>query len=542
VSGFRGLAGTGKTTTLHELRRAVDAAGLSPVFCAPTASAADVLPRKDGFAEAATLAKVLQSETLPRRAVLVLDEAGFVGTKDMAKLFDLARRADARVVLVGDTGQHAPVAQGDALRIIEEHSGYRFGQLTQIRRQRSEEFKETVSLAAKQQTGEAFSRLQKAGEVVEVADNAELYQKAAAAYLSATAEGKDTLLVSPTWAEIEAVTSEVRSALKEQGTLAAKEETIKVFDPLSWTDAQKQLTNHYEPGVQLRFVKNTVHFKAGETAQVVRHVGNQLRVQRSDGRELNFTPSRSPSSFEVGEARELAIAAGDVLLLRANAPGFVNGERVTVKKIEGQKISLADGRELPPGYRTFTHGYAVTSHAAQGKTVDQVFVVASSRSFAAVSQEQFYVSISRARERAQVFTDDAELLGHRVEDSHTRKAAVELQGLREALAKNGYKAREARDTAPKPEEARAYREVRELRPQRFSPIERVIGWMQDFRQKIGQRLALEQKEQEKIASRERVAAFQKRIAPVQAQMRRAQQHGQHQGRGHEHGHGYGIGM
>jgi ATP-dependent exoDNAse (exonuclease V) alpha subunit len=166
---------------LHELRRAVEAQGLSPVFCAPTAAATVVL-RKDGFYVASTVAKLLQSETLPRRAVLVLDEAGFVGTKDMAKLFDLARRADARVVLVGDTGQPAPVAQGDALRIIEEHSGYRFGQLTQIRRQRNEEFKETVALAAKQQTGAAFERLQKAGEIVEVADKAKLYQKAAEAF------------------------------------------------------------------------------------------------------------------------------------------------------------------------------------------------------------------------------------------------------------------------------------------------------------------------------------------------------------------------
>jgi hypothetical protein len=480
--------------------------------------------RKDGFKEAATLAKVLQSETLPRRAVLVLDEAGVVGTKDMAKLFDLARKADARVVLVGDTGQHAPVAQGDALRIIEEHSGYRFGQLTQIRRQRSEEFKETVSLAAKQKTGEAFARLQKAGEVVEINDSAKLYQKAAAAYLSATAEGKAALLVSPTWAEIEAVTHEVRDALREQGTLAAREETIKVFDPLSWTDAQKQLTAHYEPGVQLRFVKNTTHYKAGETAEVVGHRGQHLLVRGSDGHKRSFLPSRAPSLFEVGEARELSLAAGDVLLLRANAPGFVNGERVTVKKIEGQKISLVDGRELPRDYRTFTHGYAVTSHAAQGKTVDQVFVVASSRSFAAVSQEQFYVSISRARERAQVFTDDAELLGRRVEDSHTRKAAIELDGLREELAKNGYQPTERKSErqriAPTLDEGRAYREVLELRAERLSPMERVIQWVEDFRQQIEQRLGITQKETQQVAQRqavsERMAIKQRPDTPRQS--------------------------
>src|SRR6266508_4622344 len=86
----------------------------------------------------------------------------------------------------------------------------------------------------------------------------------------------------------------------------------------------------------------------------------------------------------------------------------------------------------------FTHGYAVTSHSSQGKTVDEVLLVASSRSFAAVNREQFYVSISRGRERCHVFTDDADLLARRVTDSHERKAAVELQALRDELAKLGF--------------------------------------------------------------------------------------------------------
>jgi hypothetical protein len=531
VSGFRGLAGTGKTTTLQELRRAVEDVGLSPVFCAPTAAATEVL-RKDGFAEASTLARVLHSDALPERAVLVLDEAGFVGTKDMGQLFDLARRAEARVVLVGDTGQHAPVAQGDALRIIEEHSGYRYGTLTKIWRQRSEDFKETVSLAAKQETGEAFHRLQKAGDVIEVEESDKLYQKAAEAYLQATAEGKQALLVSPTWAEIEAVTDEVRAQLREEKKIAAEEETVDVFDPLGWTDAQKQLTDHYEPGLRLRFVKATKFFDAGETAEVVGHKGQQLLLRHVEGNKLgsgtvSFSPSRSPSSFEVGEARELAVAAGDVLLLRANAPGFVNGERVTVKAVQGQKISLTDGRELSEDYRTFTHGYAVTSHAAQGKTVDEVMVVASSRSFAAVSQESFYVGISRARERARIYTDDEDLLGRRVEDSHTRKAAIELDGLREVLAANGYTRPEREERAEKREirqakaermAERVVRQMRELRELRLAATEYVIEWAQNFRQWLGHRQEVKQE----LVQRERQTRTVReeiKISPRQSQSR-----------------------
>jgi hypothetical protein len=89
-------------------------------------------------------------------------------------------------------------------------------------------------------------------------------------------------------------------------------------------------------------------------------------------------------------------------------------------------VVLADGRVIPAAYRTFTHGYAVTSHAAQGKTVDEVLVVASSRSLPAINQQQFYVSISRGRDACRVFTDDAEMLRSHVTRSSARLAAVEV--------------------------------------------------------------------------------------------------------------------
>jgi ATP-dependent exoDNAse (exonuclease V) alpha subunit len=134
------------------------------------------------------------------------------------------------------------------------------------------------------------------------------------------------------------------------------------------------------------------------------------------------------ASFDVGEKRKLKVAAGDKLLLQANwQKKFVNGELVEVEAIQGDSVVLADGRVIPAGYRSFTHGYAVTSHAAQGKTVDEVVIVASSRSLPAINQEQFYVSISRGRERCQVFTDDAELLRSHITHSSARLAAIEAR-------------------------------------------------------------------------------------------------------------------
>ena len=248
------------------------------------------------------------------------------------------------------------------------------------------------------------------------------------------AENKSALLVAPTWNEIEAVTEKIRTALKTSGRLAGEEKEFQVFDSLSWTEAQKRDARQYRPGMAIHFHRTTHGFDKNETVAVVAVENDSLKVQHTDGSE-NIFPLGAGIACDVGEKRKLKIAAGDKLLLQANTAGkrFINGELVEVRAIQGDSVVLADGRVIPADYRTFTHGYAVTSHAAQGKTVDEVLLVASSRSLPAINQEQFYVSISRGRERCQVFTDDSELLRLHVTHSSARLAAVEAMPQRDFL-------------------------------------------------------------------------------------------------------------
>ncbi|HTV75620.1 MAG TPA: hypothetical protein VMD57_01380, partial [Candidatus Baltobacteraceae bacterium] len=247
----------------------------------------------------------------------------------------------------------------------------------------------------------------------------------------ALTENQSALLVAPTWAEIEAVTDKIRAGLKSSSRLASNEKEFQVFDSLSWTEAQKRDVRRYRPGMAIRFHQGKADFEKDETVSVIAAENDTLKVQRADGTESHFPLGGGTACFDVGERRKLNVAAGDKLLLQANwRKRFVNGELVIVKAIQGDSILLADGRVIPSDYRTFTHGYAVTSHAAQGKTVDEVLVVASSRSLPAVHQEQFYVSISRGRERCQIFTNDSELLRSHVTRSSARLAAVEAMPAR----------------------------------------------------------------------------------------------------------------
>ena len=434
ITGLRGLAGSGKTTALRELVAACKEAKIEPLFCAPTVAATEVL-RKEGF-EAKTLQSLLLSKpVLTERQFIILDEAGAVGMDDMKRLFDCAR--DARIILSGDTGQHASVARGDALRILERHSNFKSGQLTAIRRQRKAAYRKAVELAAQKRTVEAFAQLERMGAVTEVLADGhhDLHDSAAKSYLKALAENKSALLVAPTWNEIEAVTEKVRAALKTSGRLAGEEKEFLVFDSLSWTEAQKRDARQYRPGMAIHFHRTTHGFDKNETVAVVAVEHDSLKVQRSDGTEAFFPLGQGSALCDVGEKRKLKIAAGDKLLLQANTAGkrFINGELVQVRAIQGDSVLLADGRVIPADYRTFTHGYAVTSHAAQGKTVDEVLLVASSRSLPAINQEQFYVSISRGRERCQIFTDDSDLLRSHVTHSSARLAAVEARPQRDFL-------------------------------------------------------------------------------------------------------------
>jgi len=98
-----------------------------------------------------------------------------------------------------------------------------------------------------------------------------------------------------------------------------------------------------------------------------------------------------------------------------------NGELVRVRDVDGGRIHLEDGRSLPANYHEFDHGYAVTAHRSQGKTVDAVILSAD-----AMKQELFYVGASRGRQEIVVVTSDRERLRELLGISTARPSATEL--------------------------------------------------------------------------------------------------------------------
>jgi conjugative relaxase-like TrwC/TraI family protein len=426
---LRGAAGSGKSEVLHGIHRALLEAGQTVLVLAPTCAACDALNRP-GMPRATTTQGFLASpegQGRVRGGVMLVDEAGLLSLNDMHTLLGVAQREGARVVLCGDTRQHAGIEAGDALRLLEERSALQPIELNGIRRQSRGVYREAIEAFSAGHGNEALERLESIGALHETPPE-DRYGKLVDRYVDSLAAEKSALIVSPTWQEIETVTEEVRRGLQAAGRLGQKETMVGVHEPQNWTRAQKCDWKSYSGELVLNFHRSTAVVQRGTSLTVDRVDGDGVIGLDATGLEVRIT-RKQVACFEVARVREIPVAEGETLLIRGNRreAGVVNGSVVTVRALrENGAIELTDGRVLPPDFRSFTHGYCVTSHTAQGRTVDHVYVAMGANSMMATNRNQFYVSTSRGRERVEIFTHDVEELRAMVRRSGDRKGALEF--------------------------------------------------------------------------------------------------------------------
>jgi hypothetical protein len=129
------------------------------------------------------------------------------------------------------------------------------------------------------------------------------------------------------------------------------------------------------------------------------------------------------------------VAVGDTLRITKNfrvaTSRFKNNKLCTVTAIDGQSITVGDGRVIKrSGPLHLDQGVAVTSHASQGKTVDQVIVSVPVAAFSQTNEAQFYVSMSRARHAMHLYTDSKAALKEAVMRPSERLSPFELLGIK----------------------------------------------------------------------------------------------------------------
>ncbi len=453
VTLFRGGAGTGKSFTLREVVRGLEEKGHRMVIAAPQHQQADGL-RSDGLTGAITLARLLAGATLPSRSVVIVDESGQIGGSDMLALMKRVQSCGGRLILSGDTRQQGAVAASDALRVIEENTNVRPVCLSEIRRQdpklgrtpREKQFikgyRDAVAVAANGDTLASFDKLDALGAIQEM-DGEELRKELAHEYRAALDRKEKVLAVAQTWTEVRELNAAIREELKNAGKLKCGV-PISSWQSLDLTDAQKRDARFYPAGSRVFFVREYGRFGRGDWGDIVKVDERGIAVAK-DGHVTKISMDYA-ERFVVAGSHDIELTRGDRLQMKFNGQSadgkpIRNGELVTVKRmLKDGRIRVRDdsgvSKTLTPSQRMFVPGYAVTSYASQGKTVDTVLAAFGERDAMPVSTngQQWYVAISRARKKVLVLTEDKEALRLCVERESDREAALSIEPAQETFA------------------------------------------------------------------------------------------------------------
>lgn len=438
VSIVKGAAGTGKTTLMQEAVKHIEKSGKQVIVLAPTAEASRGVLKSEGFENAETVAKFLVSPQLQESLngqILWIDEAGILGTRDMAGLLDIATKKNAQVILGGDTRQHTSVVRGDALRILSTIGGIKSAEVSKIYRQKNIQYRQAVEDLAKGDIKGGFEKLDKMDAVVKI-DPMNSRERIVKDYLELVKKKKSALIVSPTHKEGNAVTREIRTGLKENGLIGKNEIMVTQLVNLNFTEADKNDRRNFKDGQILQFNQNLPNIKRGSRWTVREKDGAELFIENEDGRKLAL-PANAGDNFDVLRQEQIALAKGDKIRITRNGMDekckrLNNGMTMEVASIgkEG-KIQLRNNKTthvIDKDFGHLAHAYCITSHGSQGKTVDEVLIVQPSATFPATDAKQFYVSVSRGKHGVKIYTDDKAILLEHASNMRDRPSALELVG------------------------------------------------------------------------------------------------------------------
>lgn len=313
-----GLAGAGKSTMLATARDAWDRQGVKVHGAALAGKAAEELESASGISSR-TLASLELSwkngyEPIAEGDILVIDEAGMVGTRQMARVAEKINAIGAKLVLVGDPDQLQPIEAGTPFRrIVDDHGA---AKLTEIHRQRADWQKQATRELAAGELTTAIECYQSRNAVTRCDDRSTTIEALVETYamdVAANGAEKSRLAFAHRRKDVHALNQGIRDALR------------------STTDAEPEMLFATDTGSRAIAAQDRIAF---------------TRNDRDIGVKNGMLGT-------VVEAQKVEITVA------------LDGDT--------DRLVQFDPRE----FRSFDHGYAVTIHKSQGATVDQAYVLAS---------------------------------------------------------------------------------------------------------------------------------------------------------------------
>ncbi|MBP8235298.1 MAG: Ti-type conjugative transfer relaxase TraA [Rhizorhabdus sp.] len=278
-----GYAGTGKSTMLGVAREAWEDAGYTVRGAALSGIAAENLEGGSGI-RSRTIASLEHAwgqgrEQLGPKDVLVVDEAGMIGSRQMERVLSHARDAGAKVVLVGDPEQLQAIEAGAAFRSVTERHGA--AEITEIRRQREDWQRDATRALATGRTAQAIHAYDGKG-MVHAADTRDQARRALVDGWDRARQaepGSTRIILTHTNAEVQSLNGEARDRLRASGDLGG-DVTVKA----------ERGTRQFATGDRIMFLRNErgMGVKNGTLGTIERVSPEGMAVRLDDGRGVAF--------------------------------------------------------------------------------------------------------------------------------------------------------------------------------------------------------------------------------------------------------------
>ncbi len=350
-----GKAGTGKTVIFDQVRDIYEKSGKTVEGICFTGRAAKELQNNSNI-NTKTIHSWLGQREFTQNSILVVDEAGLIGSRQLSKILEQAEKNNNKVIIVGDPKQLQPIEAGGPLYMIDKRLARENPEcsstLVNIMRQKKEWMKEAVKLAsvgAVKQSLEAYSKEKKI-------DFYKTPQQARAQLINdyikeninqGQEEVKAAAIITNRISDVNMINKEIREQLKEKGVVKEK-------------------------GIVLETPEKLMEISVGD--------------------KIMFTKNNYSESLQVRNGQ-----VGQITSINEEKKTFV------IETQEGVKKSIDTNQ-----YKNLDYGWAMTTYKAQGITVGRAYVYCYSKDPNA-SQQSTYVQISRAKEETKLYVVGGEV-------------------------------------------------------------------------------------------------------------------------------------